>query len=196
MADIRIGVSGCGGRMGRMVALEALETKGCRLAGGIEAPGSPYLGRDLGELAGVGALKLKAGSDALALFRASDVVIDFSSPAAGAGHAKFAAATGKALVIGTTGLDAKQMDALKQAAKKTAIVWAPNMSIGVNLLLRLVQGGGQAAGRGLRPRNPGDAPPAQGRRAFGHGAGAGPRRGRGPRRRPRQEKPEIGGRTA
>ena len=67
------------------------------------------------------------------------MVIDFSSPAAGAGHAKFAAATGKALVIGTTGLDAKQMDALKQAAKKTAIVWAPNMSIGVNLLLRLVK---------------------------------------------------------
>jgi len=139
MADIRIGVSGCGGRMGRMVALEALETKGCRLAGGIEALGSPYLGRDLGELAGVGALKLKAGSDALALFRACDVVIDFSSPAAGMSHAKYAAATGKALVIGTTGLDAKQMAALKEAAKKTAIVWAPNMSIGVNLLLRLVK---------------------------------------------------------
>src|SRR5271169_3818145 len=144
MADIRIGVSGCGGRMGRMVALEALETKGCRLAGGIEAPGSTYLGRDLGELAGVGPLKLKAGSDALALFRASDVVIDFSSPAAGAGHAKIAAATGKALVIGTTGLDSKQMDALKQAAKKAAIVWAPNMSVGVNLLLRLVK---EAAGQ-------------------------------------------------
>ena len=139
MAEIRIGVSGVGGRMGRMVALEVLETKGCRLAGGIEAPGSPYLGRDLGELAGVGALKLKAGSDALALFRASDVVVDFSSPEAGTGHAKIAAATGKALVIGTTGLDAKQTAAIKEAAKKAPILWAPNMSVGVNLLLRLVK---------------------------------------------------------
>jgi 4-hydroxy-tetrahydrodipicolinate reductase len=139
MADIRIGVSGCGGRMGRMVALEAIETKGCRLSGGIEANGSPYLGRDLGELVGVGALKLKAGSDALGLFRVSDVVVDFSAPAVSAGHAKIAAATGKALVIGTTGLDAGQMEALESAAKKAPILHAPNMSVGVNLLLKLVR---------------------------------------------------------
>jgi len=139
MAEVRIGISGCGGRMGRMVALEAIETRGCRLAGGIEAEGSPYLGRDLGELAGVGALGLKAGHDALALFRAADVVVDFSSPAASAGHAKIAAATGKALVIGTTGLDAKQLDGIKTAAKKAPILHAPNMSVGVNLLLELVR---------------------------------------------------------
>jgi 4-hydroxy-tetrahydrodipicolinate reductase len=139
MAETRIGISGCGGRMGRMVALEAIETRGCRLAGGIEAEGSPYLGRDLGELAGVGTLGLAAGHDALALFRASDVVVDFSAPAASAGHAKIAAATGKALVIGTTGLDAGQLDALKTAAKKAPILHAPNMSVGVTLLLQLVR---------------------------------------------------------
>jgi 4-hydroxy-tetrahydrodipicolinate reductase len=139
MADLRIGISGCGGRMGRMVALELLETKGVRLTGGIDTPHSPYLGRDLGELAGVGTLGIKAGSDALALFRVADVVIDFSAPAASVGHAKIAAATGKALVIGTTGLDQAQEGALKRAARKAPILWAPNMSVGVNLLLKLVR---------------------------------------------------------
>ncbi len=139
MAELRIGIAGCGGRMGRMVALELLETKGTRLAGGIDVAGSPYLGRDLGELAGVGALGIKAGTDALGLFRASGAVIDFSAPAASVGHAKIAAATGKPLVIGTTGLDAAQEGALKQAARKAPILWAPNMSVGVNLLLELVR---------------------------------------------------------
>lgn len=139
MADLKIGISGCGGRMGRMVALELLETKGVRLAGGIDLPDSPYLGRDLGDLAGVGSLGIKAGSDALGLFRVADAVIDFSAPAASVGHAKIAAATGKALVIGTTGLDAAQESALKQAARKAPILWAPNMSVGVNLLLELVR---------------------------------------------------------
>ena len=139
MAELKIGISGCSGRMGRMVALELLETKDIRLAGGIDAPDSPYLGRDLGDLAGVGALGIKAGSDALGLFRVADAVIDFSAPAASVGHAKIAAATGKALVIGTTGLDTAQTSALKQAARKAPILWAPNMSVGVNLLLKLVR---------------------------------------------------------
>ncbi|MDE2166075.1 MAG: 4-hydroxy-tetrahydrodipicolinate reductase [Alphaproteobacteria bacterium] len=139
MADLKIGISGCGGRMGRMVALELLETKGIRLAGGIDAPDSPYLGRDLGELAGVGPLGIKAGSDALGLFRVADAVIDFSAPVASVGHAKIAAATGKALVIGTTGLDVEEENALRRAARKAPILWAPNMSVGVNLLLELVR---------------------------------------------------------
>ncbi|MGH6969769.1 MAG: 4-hydroxy-tetrahydrodipicolinate reductase, partial [Stellaceae bacterium] len=62
MAEFKIGVSGCGGRMGRMVALEVLETKGMRLVGGIDAADSSHLGRDLGELAGVGSLGTKVGS--------------------------------------------------------------------------------------------------------------------------------------
>src|SRR6185437_6003769 len=94
---------------------------------------------DLGELIGVGSMSLKIGSDALALFRAADVVIDFSSSKASTGHAKIAAATKKRLVIGTTGIDAKQMETLKQAGRKAAILWAPNMSVGVNLLMKLVK---------------------------------------------------------
>src|SRR5665213_3363219 len=93
MADIEIGVTGCGGRMGRMLLAEIAETKGCRIAGGVDAPGSAALGRDLGELAGVVPLGIKAGGDAAALIHTSDVVIDFTAPAASVRHAKLAAAT-------------------------------------------------------------------------------------------------------
>lgn len=138
MADIAIGVTGCGGRMGRMLLAEIAETKGCRIAGGIDAPGSAALGRDLGELAGIVPLGIKAGGDAAALFQTSDVVIDFTAPDASVLHAKRAAASGKALVIGTTGLDKAAMSFIAAAAKKAPILTAPNMSVGVNLLLRLV----------------------------------------------------------
>jgi len=139
MTDIRIGISGSGGRMGRMLVAEVKATPGVRLAGGAEAPGSPYLGRDIGELAGIGPVGLAVTSDAAALFARSEVVIDFSTPAASAAHAGIAAQTKTALVIGTTGLDKGQNAALAEAAKTAAILWAPNMSLGVNLLLGLVE---------------------------------------------------------
>ena len=138
MAELGIGITGCGGRMGRMLLAETLATPGCCLAGGVEAAGSPDLGRDLGELAGAGAVGLVAGADVAALFAAADVVIDFTRPAASAAHAAAAARAGKPLVIGTTGLDAKEGRALAAAAEAVPIVWAPNMSPAVTMLLELV----------------------------------------------------------
>lgn len=139
MADIRIGIMGGGGRMGRMLVAEIAAMPGCVLAGGAEAPSSPLVGRDLGELAGIGTLGLVVTADRPSLFAQSDVVIDFTIPAASIAHAELAAALGKALVIGTTGLDKGQTAALQAAAERTPIVWAPNMSLGVNLLLGLVE---------------------------------------------------------
>lgn len=139
MNATRVGVVGCAGRMGRMLVAEVTATSGCLFAGGTVAPGSPFVGRDIGELAGVGPLRAKVGADTGALFDAADVVIDFSVPAASIGHAKLAAAKGKALVIGTTGFDPVQLAELADAAKKTAILRAPNMSLGVNLVLALVE---------------------------------------------------------
>ena len=134
----RIGVVGCTGRMGRMLLAETLATNGAVLAGGVDRlkPGDVH---DLGELAGVKPLGIMAGDDVTALFDAVDVVIDFTVPAASVGHAKLAAKTGKGLVIGTTGLDAEQTRAVESAAQHAAILWAPNMSLGVNLLLGLVE---------------------------------------------------------
>jgi 4-hydroxy-tetrahydrodipicolinate reductase len=139
MAELRIGISGVGGRMGRMLVAEVAATPGCRLAGGAEAASSRELGKDIGELAGIGAVGLIASSDVAALFDLADVVIDFSTPEASVAHARLAAAAKKALVIGTTGLDAAANAALREAAKSAPILWAPNMSLGVNLMLGLAE---------------------------------------------------------
>ncbi|MDB5408825.1 MAG: 4-hydroxy-tetrahydrodipicolinate reductase [Rhodospirillales bacterium] len=139
MSKTRIGVVGCAGRMGRMLIAEIAGSGDCIVAGGVEAPSSPNIGRDLGELAGIEPLGLAVGGDRAALFAASDVVIDFTVPAASVAHASLAAERGCALVIGTTGLDTAQAAALQAAAKRTPIVWAPNMSLGVTLMTDLVE---------------------------------------------------------
>ncbi|MBL26096.1 MAG: 4-hydroxy-tetrahydrodipicolinate reductase [Rhodospirillaceae bacterium] len=134
-----IGIVGAAGRMGRALVQEVTATEGCRLAAAIERAGHEALGQDAGVVAGVGALNVVIGEDAKAFFEAADAVIEFSSPAATVAHAALAAAAGTAHVIGTTGLDAEQTAALERAAGSVPIVWAPNMSVGVNLLLALVR---------------------------------------------------------
>lgn len=135
----RIGVVGCAGRMGQMLVREILATQGAALAGGSEAPGSPAVGRDVGEIAGAGSLQMKVMADPAALFEAADVVIDFTAPAATLAHAQLAAQKGKALVIGTTGLDAAADKAIAEAARRATIVRSPNMSLVVNLLFALTE---------------------------------------------------------
>ena len=139
MTDVRIGITGCSGRMGRMLLRTVAGAPGCVIAGGCDAPGSPALGEDLGILAGLGFLDMKAGDDAAKLFAKSDVVVDFTVPAASVAHAGLAAKAKVAHVIGTTGLDADQTAAIGRAAAKAPIVLAPNMSLGVNVLLALVE---------------------------------------------------------
>jgi 4-hydroxy-tetrahydrodipicolinate reductase len=136
---MRIGVLGCAGRMGRAVIGEILATEGCTLAGGVDRPGHPALGQDLGALAGADPTGLAASADAEALLAAAEVVIEFSAPEATAAHAAMAAARGAAHVIGTTGLGEAHEQALRAAARRTAIMRAANMSLGVNLLLGLTE---------------------------------------------------------
>lgn len=135
----RIGVMGSGGRMGQMLVREIANTKDCVVSGGTESPNSDKIGHDIGEVAGLGALNVKIVGDAEAVFDASDAVIDFTAPAATVAHAKLAAAKGKVLVIGTTGLIAADDAAIAEAAQRTAIVRAPNMSLAVNLLFALTE---------------------------------------------------------
>jgi len=138
MDKIRIGITGCGGRMGRMLVAEVQGAAGLRLSGGSEAPGSALVGRDIGELAGIGPVGLQATADAAALIGAADVIIDFSAPAAAAEHARLCGERGAALVLGTTGLGRAESAAVEAAAGRTAIVWAANMSPAVTLLQQLV----------------------------------------------------------
>jgi 4-hydroxy-tetrahydrodipicolinate reductase len=146
MAELRIGISGCAGRMGRMLVAEVAATPGCKLAGAIDAPSSRDLGKDIGELAGIGAIGMKAGSDIAALLAAADVVIEFSIPEATLAHVALAAQAKKPLVIGTTGIDEKGQQALLAAANSAPLLWAPNMSLGVNWLLALVEQTAQRLG--------------------------------------------------
>jgi 4-hydroxy-tetrahydrodipicolinate reductase len=136
---VRIGVVGVAGRMGQMLVREIVATKGSSFAGGTENPGGPFIGRDAGEVAGLGALQAKIGDDPRALFAASDAVIDFSAPAATRVHAALAAELGKTLVVGTTGLGPDDQAALVAAAKSCRLVQAANFSLGVNLALALVE---------------------------------------------------------
>jgi len=139
MAGTKMGVVGCGGRMGRMLVAEIAATEGCSVAGGSEAPGSGYVNQDIGELAGIGRIGIPIGETVEKLMRDSDVVLEFTSPAATAEHAELAADLGTAMVIGTTGLSAEQGERVREAARHIPIVWAPNMSLGVNVLLSIVE---------------------------------------------------------
>jgi 4-hydroxy-tetrahydrodipicolinate reductase len=130
--------------MGRMLITEIAAAEGCALAGGTAAPGSTYVGADLGELAGLGKIGLVAGNAPGELIRGSDVVIEFSVAAATAAHATLAAELGTPMVIGTTALSASEAAAVREAGKRVPIVWAANTSLGINLLLGLVE---QAAAR-------------------------------------------------
>ncbi len=136
---VRVAVAGCAGRMGRMIITRVLETAGCRLAAGVDRPGSPALGTDLGVLAGQGPVGVAASADLDAALATADVLIDFTTAGAPARHAAAAAAHGTALVIGTTGLEAADQQAIDAAAARVAVVQAANMSVGVNLLLGVVE---------------------------------------------------------
>jgi 4-hydroxy-tetrahydrodipicolinate reductase len=138
MAESRIGVIGCAGRVGRMLIADIVATEGCALAGGVARPGSAALGRDIGELAGLGPVGIAVGDSPEQLLRDSDVGIEFTTPGATAEHAQLAARLGKPLVIGTTGLQGDEEKMLREAATRVPIVWAANTSLGINLLLGLV----------------------------------------------------------
>jgi len=139
MTAYRIGVVGCAGRMGRMLIATIAATPGCVVAGGSERPGSAAIGRDVGTVAGIEPLNLPVFDDAGDLFAAADAVLDFTAPAVSVAHAALAARHKKVHVIGTTGLESDQIAALERAGRDTRIVFAPNMSLGVNLLFAVVE---------------------------------------------------------
>jgi 4-hydroxy-tetrahydrodipicolinate reductase len=142
----KIGIVGAGGRMGQMLVRVVAETEGAVLASASEAAGSPHTGADPGVLAGSGATGVAIIDDAAAVFAAADVVIDFTAPDATAAHAAMAAEAGCAFVAGTTGLEEVHRAALDAAAAKVPVVWASNMSSGVNLLFALTEQVARALG--------------------------------------------------
>ena len=139
MADLEIGVIGAAGRMGAAVVREISGTEGCVLVAAADDAEHPALGEDAGARAGLGALGVPIGDDPARVFERSSVVIEFSLPDATARHAAMAGAAATPHVIGTTGLDAAQERAVRDAAASAPIVLAPNMSLAVNILFALTR---------------------------------------------------------
>ncbi|SDY06531.1 4-hydroxy-tetrahydrodipicolinate reductase [Allochromatium warmingii] len=138
MGDIRIAIAGAGGRMGHNLVQAVTETDGLTLGAATERAGSSLIGADAGELAGVGQLKVPIVAELASVLADFDVLIDFTAPAATLAHLALCCAAGKRMVIGTTGLDATQRAAITAAGADIGIVFAPNMSIGVNLCFKLL----------------------------------------------------------
>jgi 4-hydroxy-tetrahydrodipicolinate reductase len=136
---MKIAVVGAAGRMGQMLIRQIARTEGCSLAGASETASSKAIGRDAGEIAGVEANGVKITADSAAAIGAANVVIDFTVPAATVAHTKIAADKGVSVVIGTTGLDPEQTAAIHECAKRVPILWAANMSMGINVLMALVE---------------------------------------------------------
>ncbi len=145
-SDVRVAVTGAAGRMGRALIQAIHEGEGVRLAAAIDRPGNSLVGCDAGELAGLGKLGIKVVSDLAEVVDAFDVLIDFTAPAATINHAKICAQHGKKIAIGTTGLSAEEKAELAECAEKTAIMFAPNMSMGVNLCFKLLEVAAQVLG--------------------------------------------------
>jgi 4-hydroxy-tetrahydrodipicolinate reductase len=139
MSDMRLIVAGAGGRMGRTLVHAIGATDGVVLAGALEGPGSAVLGRDAGELAGLGANGIKVAADIAPLLASADGLIDFTIPAATAVFAEHTARAGLVHVIGTTGLTHEDEALIAGAAKRAIVVKSGNMSLGVNLLAALVK---------------------------------------------------------
>ncbi|MDP4537123.1 4-hydroxy-tetrahydrodipicolinate reductase [Alkalimonas collagenimarina] len=133
-----IGIFGANGRMGRAL-VQVIKEQELSLAVATVRSGSSWLGQDAGELAGCGKLNLALTETSAAAVAEADVWIDFTMPEAMLEHLKLAVAAKKAIVIGVTGLSDAQYQQVQQASQHIPIVWAPNMSVGVNLMLHLVQ---------------------------------------------------------
>lgn len=137
---IRVAICGIAGRMCGRIAHLTLEADGLDLSGGVEYPGCPDVGRDIGEIIGTQHLGVHLVDDLEKIVGNTDVVVAFTAPPDGTIEAaKIAGVAGKAMVVGTTGLSAEQESEMAEALSDVACVYAPNFSVGVTLLTRLVE---------------------------------------------------------
>lgn len=166
MSDMGLVVVGAAGRMGQTLIRTISATPGVVLAGAVERKGAAQLGRDAGELAGVGKLGVPIIDDPLPAFAKADGVLDFTSPAATVEFAGYAAQARIAHIIGTTGCSDEDDAKIAAAARHATIVKSGNMSLGVNLLAVLVEQAARALDAGdfdievleMHHRNKVDAP--------------------------------------
>ena len=143
---LRIAVTGAAGRMGKTLIEAINQADGAILTAAIVEPTSSLLGADAGELAGLGKLGVQLSGSLSSVADDFDLLIDFTAPEVTMENLAFCEAKGKKMVIGTTGLSPDQKQRLQDASANTAIVFAPNMSVGVNLCFKLLEIAANALG--------------------------------------------------
>lgn len=137
MNKMKVAVAGANGRMGHMLIEAVLNAEDAELVGALDVAGSPAIGKDAGMFLGQ-QTGVQVASDMAVAFANADYVIDFTRPAGTLEHLAWCAEHGVKIVIGTTGFDDAGKQAIADAAKKTSVVFAPNMSVGVNVTMKLL----------------------------------------------------------
>ena len=145
---IRVAINGASGRMGKALIQACTENNNTTLGAAFEISSSSAIGRDAGEVAGLSALGVRISDSLLKKVDDFDVLVDFTIPECTIQSVNVCEANHKSIVIGTTGLDDKQKQQLLDASKNISIMFAPNMSVGVNLCLKLLQMAAQTLGDG------------------------------------------------
>jgi 4-hydroxy-tetrahydrodipicolinate reductase len=136
---LNIAIAGAGGRMGRMLMSAVADSDLCTLSGALEYDGSPLVGQDAGFLVGNKTTGVLVSAERADAFSGADVIIDFTLPAATLDNMQAARDMGAAVVLGTTGHSQAQEDVILGFAEAVPMIWAANYSLGVNLLLNLVE---------------------------------------------------------
>jgi 4-hydroxy-tetrahydrodipicolinate reductase len=135
----RIAITGAAGRMGRTLIEACQQTDGLDLTVALEHPDSSLVGSDAGELVGTGKLGVLVGADLASVSNNFDVLIDFTRPEPTLANLEICRQAGRRMVIGTTGFSEAQKAQIQAAAQEIGVVFAPNMSVGVNVCLKLLE---------------------------------------------------------
>ncbi len=143
---IRIGVAGAAGKMGGRITALLKESEGLRLAAAFEKAGHKDIGRDIGQIVGIGETGVVLSEGISSIIDSVDLIIDFTAVESTKENLKAAAAKGKAMVIGTTGFSSDDTKEIAPFVKNIPCVMASNMSLGVNLLLKVLQDIARALG--------------------------------------------------
>lgn len=147
MASLNLVITGSSGRMGRALIEALTQAPDLRLHAALERPGSPYLEKDAGDLIGA-PCGVRISDDVTRALAGAEVLIDFTRPEGTLRHVELCRQAGVKMVVGTTGLNAEQKASLAAAARDIPIVFAPNMSVGVNLALKLLDLAARVLGEG------------------------------------------------
>ncbi len=137
--QIRVAITGAGGRMGRQLIQAVHQAEGVVLGAALERKGSTLIGTDAGELAGVATMGVAVTDSLDSIVAAFDILIDFTRPEGTLAHLAFCRQHNKAIVIGTTGFDEAGKAAIKAASEQIGVVFAANFSVGVNVVLKLLE---------------------------------------------------------